>query len=131
MTVQGLRFVNRNGSRIWKGGDIPIDNVQIGDYAYIVTTPLPDGRLSAVSVWLNHAFPAAEIIGRKGNMLRVRPWGDPSREGEVRLTPGTQIWQNGAASDAVLVPGVRMRVLGTVLPDRTLLAHKIFAGPRP
>jgi hypothetical protein len=126
-----LPILISNGTRIWKGRDVTIDKVKVGDYAYVVTAPLPDGKLAAVSVWLNLTFPAAEIISRNGDTLRVRAWGDPRKEGEIRLTPEIQIWRDGPANSDVLVPGVRLRILGTVLPDKTLLAYKIFAGPRP
>jgi len=124
-----------NSTRIWKGVDTTLDQVQVGDYTYCVTVPLPDGKLTAVSLWLNQVLAPVAIVSNAGSTLRGRIHGDPKREGEIRLTSGTLITGGSRAPlhPQALVPGTYVRVLGTVLADQTLLATKIFvaSGQKP
>lgn len=117
-------------ARIWKGGDISLSKLTVGDYAYVMTAPGPGGRPTATSLWLNHTFPQVEILSRNVDTLRVKIWG--RAEGEIRLSDNTRVWIGGAAADgAKLAPGMAARVLGTVLPDKTLLAHQVYAAVTP
>lgn len=126
-----LPILVTSSTRVWKGGDTTLDKVAVGDYAYCVTAPLPGGKRAGISLWINHVLAATEVVSRSGNTLRVRKWGDPKQEGEVRLTAQTEVWYKGRSGAATLIPGVHARVLGTVLPDQTLLANKVFVGFHP
>jgi len=113
-------------TRIWKGLDVGMSEVEIGDRAFVKARELEAGGLQALTVYLNLVRASGKIVYRHGDTMVIQgtPEISPHTDVAVIRAQASTIFEGGGRDDLEVGRGVD--VIGVQTSDGSITATRIF-----